>query len=98
MSIRGNFNIGLHGEQLFQQYLVDSYVKTEDNRLKYLSENSTDLLVAQYNGLMLDYLDNRAERENLTIGTTLILPSSFIGSPRAMRQGYQDAMATCGKF
>jgi hypothetical protein len=98
MSIRGHFNICLHGGQLFQQYLVDSYVKTEDNRLKYLSENSTDLLVAQYNGLMLDYLDNRAERENLTTGKTLILPSSFIGSPRAMHHGYQDAMATCGKF
>ena len=27
-----------------------------------------------------------------------ILPSSFIGSPRAMNQAYQDAMAICGKY
>ncbi len=97
MSIRGNFNIILYAGQLFQHYLVDSYIKAEGNRLRYLREHQADLHVAKYNGLM-DFLNNRAERENLTVGTTYILPSSFIGSPRAMQQAYQDSMAICAKF
>lgn len=97
MSIRGNFNIILYAGQLFQHYLVDSYIKAEGNRLRYLREHQADLHVAKYNGLM-DFLNNRVERENLTVGTTYILPSSFIGSPRAMQQAYQDSMAICAKF
>jgi hypothetical protein len=97
MSIRGNFNIILYSGQLFQHYLTDSFIKTEGNRLKYLQEHRADLHVAKYNGLM-DFLNSRAERENLTVGMTYILPSSFIGSPRFMQQAYQDSMAICAKF
>ena len=97
MSIRGNFNIILYSGQLFQPYLTDSFIKTEGNRLKYLQEHQADLHVAKYNGLM-DFLNSRAERENLTVGMTYILPSSFIGSPRFMQQAYQDSMAICAKF
>ncbi|XP_057381786.1 uncharacterized protein LOC130704351 [Daphnia carinata] len=97
MSIRGYFNASLYGGPLTQQWIVDSYVKVEANRVKYLQTHQADLHVAQYNGLT-DYLNTRAERENMTVGTSVILPSSFLGSPRAMKQGYQDAMAICGKF
>ncbi|XP_057380774.1 uncharacterized protein LOC130703304 [Daphnia carinata] len=97
MSIRGYFNAALYGGPLTQQWIVDSYVKVEANRVKYLQTHQADLHIAQYNGLM-DYLNTRAERENMTVGTSVILPSPFIGSPRAMKQGYQDAMAICGKF
>jgi hypothetical protein len=76
--------------------LVDSYVKIEANHVKYTQEHQADLQVAQYNGLM-DYVHNRAERENAAVGSVYIIPSSFIGSQRAMKQAYQDAMAICGK-
>jgi len=46
----------------------------------------------------MDYIADHAERENVTVGSIHILPSSFVGSPRAMKQVYQDAMAICGKF
>ncbi|KZR99990.1 ATP-dependent Helicase-like protein [Daphnia magna] len=69
--------------------------RIEANRVKYIREHQAELHVAQYDGL-LDYLLNRAERENLT--SYHVLPSSFIGNPRAMKQAYQDAMAICGKF
>jgi len=46
----------------------------------------------------MDYIANRAERENVAVGSIHIILSSFIGSPRAMNQAYQDAMAICGKF
>ena len=97
MAIRGAFNPVLYCGQLTQQYMVDCYVKTEGNRLKYIREHQADLHVAQYNRLA-DYLNNRAERENHTVGTICILPSSLKGSPRAMMQAYQDAMAICGKY
>ncbi|XP_046632783.1 uncharacterized protein LOC124312311 [Daphnia pulicaria] len=97
MSIRGDFNIVLSGGALTQQYFVDSYVKTEGNRIDWLRKHQTELHVERYCGLM-DYINNRAERENVEVGTIYILPSSFIGSPRAMKQNYQDAMAIVAKF
>ncbi|XP_046640289.1 uncharacterized protein LOC124323516 [Daphnia pulicaria] len=98
LSIRkGIFNAVLYGGPLFQQYVVDAYVKVEANRIHYIQTHQKDLHVAQYNGLM-DYITTRAERDKITVGTPVILPSSFIGSPRAMKQGYQDAMAICSRF
>jgi len=35
---------------------------------------------------------------NAHIGKMVILPSSFIGSPRNMMQNYQDAMAIVSKL
>jgi hypothetical protein len=45
----------------------------------------------------MDYVHNHAERENAAFGSVYILPSSFIGSPRATKQEYQEAMEICGK-
>ncbi|KAI9560470.1 hypothetical protein GHT06_014493 [Daphnia sinensis] len=105
MSIRGYFHAALYGGPLTQQWIVDSCVKIEANRVKYLQTHQPDLHVVQYNGLM-DYLNTRAERENMTVGTIILL-TSFIGSPKAMKEGNQDkgprrkrqrAMAFCGQF
>ncbi|CAF3050347.1 unnamed protein product [Rotaria sp. Silwood2] len=41
----------------------------------------------------MDHLANEAAIEGLRPGRVIILPSSFQGSPRAMQQNYQDAMA-----
>ena len=52
-----------------------------------------------YTGL-IDYTNNPPQNHNIRPGLPVILPSSFKGSPRAMLQNYQDAMAivaTCGK-
>ncbi|KZS19466.1 ATP-dependent DNA helicase PIF1 [Daphnia magna] len=97
VSIRDYFNIVLAGGPLTQQWIVDSYVEMEANRVKYIREHQAELHVAQLDRL-LDYINNRAERENLMFGSFHVLPSSFIESPRAMKQAYQDAMAICGKF
>jgi len=39
-----------------------------------------------------------ANNLNGRIGKMIILPSTFIGSPRNMLQNYQDAMAIVSKF
>ncbi|XP_024889920.1 uncharacterized protein LOC112466196, partial [Temnothorax curvispinosus] len=50
-----------------------------------------------YSGLM-DHLDNRAQNEGIKAGIPVILPSSFMGSPRNMQDRYQDAMSLVRKF
>ncbi|GBM73566.1 hypothetical protein AVEN_98795-1 [Araneus ventricosus] len=47
---------------------------------------------------LLDALECRAHTENIHTGKLIILPSSFQGSPRHMKQNYQDAMAMARKF
>ena len=49
-----------------------------------------------YIGLM-DHLHNHSESD-AHAGVPVILPSSFSGSPRAMQQNYQDAMAIVAKY
>ncbi|CAF1613761.1 unnamed protein product [Adineta ricciae] len=46
----------------------------------------------------MDHLANEAVTQDLRPGRIVILPSSFQGSPRAMQQNYQDAMAIVRKY
>jgi hypothetical protein len=50
-----------------------------------------------YKGLM-DHLANEAAVQGLKPGRIIILPSGFQGSPIAMQQNYQDAMAVVRKY
>jgi hypothetical protein len=85
------------GGKLFQQYIVDAYLKAEASRLMFARLNQTALRVEQYQGLM-DHLQGAAERRHLQVGRMVILPSTFQGSPRNLQQIFQDAMAIVGKF
>lgn len=92
-----SFNPILYSGKLFQQYLVDAYVKVEQTRLDYQRFNQKQLRVDSYKGLS-DYLAYAAEQRQLPPGKVVILSSCFPGSPRAMVQNYQDAMAICRKY
>src|ERR1700733_4268774 len=46
----------------------------------------------------MDYLQSEALAQGLLPGRAVILPSTFIGSPRNMAQNYQDAMAIVRKY
>ncbi len=88
----------LHAGLLSHQYIIDSWVKTEENRLTWIFHNQDKIRADVYQG-MADAI-NRGDTEGATIGRKIILPSSHIGSPRYMHQEYQDAMAVvqkCGK-
>ncbi|XP_014777998.1 uncharacterized protein LOC106874701 [Octopus bimaculoides] len=50
----------------------------------------------RYNGLM-DYLNTEAD-ENIEPGVSVILPSSFTGSPKNMHQYFQDVMSIVSKY
>ncbi|XP_063990617.1 uncharacterized protein LOC135169496 [Diachasmimorpha longicaudata] len=90
-------NMILKGGRLFQQWVVDSYVKIEKDRLNYCRQNQKTLRSDTYQGLV-DHLQQRANGSDCQVGKMIILPSTFTGSPRNMLQNYQDAMAIVRKF
>ena len=93
IAIRDDVNAIIRGRRLLKQYLVDSYVKIERNRIEYCKTHQANLRVASYKGVM-DYLEKKTNNnDNARVGKILILPSTFIGSPRYMLQCYHDAMA-----
>ena len=94
LTIRDGFSAIYRAEKLFQQYLVDAYVKVEGCRLKFIADNQSQLRVAMYSGLM-DHLANHNEKEP---GVPVILPSTFTGSSTNMQQSYQDALAIVCKY
>jgi hypothetical protein len=81
---------------LLQQYIVDAYVAIEQSRLNYLRRNKKKLRADLYQGLQ-DALE-AGDTDTTTLGTRIVLPSSFTGGPRFMVQLYHDAMAICRSF
>jgi len=79
-----------------QQFIIDAYACTEQNRLKFIRKNQRQLRCDLYNGLQ-DAL-NVGDIFRNDIGQKMILPSSFQGNERAMGQLYQDAMVRVRKF
>ncbi len=79
------------------QYAIDSFLKIEGNNLKFYRENQEKMHAGKYI-LVRDVVNKRAENENLNVGSIMILPSTFIGGIRYMKQAYQDAMAIVGKY
>ena len=72
---------------------MGSYVKIEKDRIQYCKDDQKELKADSCQGLH-DYIQNSANDMNGQVGKTIILPSTFIGSPRHMQQCYQDSMAT----
>ncbi|XGW26660.1 hypothetical protein V3C99_007343, partial [Haemonchus contortus] len=94
-SIRDSFNPILYAGELCQQFAVDAYVKIEQNRLNFQRRNQLILRRETFRGLQ-DYL---AENDNSgPPGSRVVLSSSHAGSPRAMQQAYQDAMAIVARY
>ncbi|TKR59316.1 hypothetical protein L596_029006 [Steinernema carpocapsae] len=94
---RREFSPILHGGRLFQQFLVDGFVKVEQERLEWQRQNQDTLRADSYLGLH-DYLDRQSELQGVPRGKTVILASSFNGGDRYFTQAYQDAMAIVREF
>lgn len=72
--------------KLYQEYLVDSYVKIEASRLSWHRHNQDTIRADLYQDVCAG--DNLHD-----MGRRVVLASSFTGGPRHMQQLYQDAMA-----
>lgn len=80
----------LRGKKLTQQFFVDAWAATEQNKLRWVRHAQDKIRVELYQGLI------DVDVECVTpdqIGKRIILPSSHHGSPRHMFEIYQDSMA-----
>lgn len=96
-ALKSYFNPIHYGGKLFQQFLVDVYVRVEQDRLDWIRANQKQLKVESYKGLT-DFLKDTPEGTAMQVGKDYILPSSFTGSPRNYQQRYQDAMSIVRKW
>ncbi|EGT30965.1 hypothetical protein CAEBREN_12265 [Caenorhabditis brenneri] len=88
------FNPIHFGANLTQQFYVDSWAKTEQNRLHFLRMNQSTIRSEEYQELK-DFVNNP---DGKTRGRRTILPSTFRGSPRFMVQepcGIDEPKAPC---
>jgi len=86
----GVFNVFHHGIKLFQQYVVDQFCKWEASEMGWIRAHQKQLRVSTYN--VVQQAAQIGEQLG-GVGTYVVLPSTFIGSPRHLQQCYQDAMA-----
>lgn len=76
--------------RLFHQYAVDMYVKVETERLTFIRLNQAKLRSEEYIHLR-DAINADGNAQN--VGRTIILPATYVGSPRHMHEYAQDAMS-----
>ena len=89
------FSLLLRAGRLFQQYLVDMWAAADQNRLNYLRHHQQDIRASLYSGLT-DAIGRDADLND--VGQRFILPSSYTGGPRYMKQCLQDSLALARYF
>lgn len=88
-------NYILKCRNLFNQFIVDMYAKIESERLLFIRLNQKKLRAEDY----IHLKDAIAKDGNVAdLGQMIILPSSYIGSPRHMHEYIQDAFTYVRRF
>ena len=90
LMVRGVGNVLHWGKRLFQQYVVDMFTKKEISDMNFLRFNQAKLRASTYR-VVQQLADAGGALGD--VGRHIILPSSYIGSPRHVYQLYNDAMA-----
>ncbi|GJU68794.1 AT-hook motif-containing protein [Tanacetum coccineum] len=86
----------LRGGRLFLQYLVDAFTAIEEQRLNWTRNNQDTLRVDLYHNLC-DAV-TRGDTSAAGLGKRIVLPRTYVGSPRYMMHNYYDAMALCQTY
>ncbi|XP_058810192.1 uncharacterized protein LOC131675282 [Phymastichus coffea] len=97
ISCRNGFNPYLNLGKVSQQAAVDAFAKVESSRLYFFKKQQDTLRTDCYRGLM-DYLETKEKDENVKIGKMFILPSSFTGGPRYLKQNFLDSMVLVSHY
>ncbi|XP_057720896.1 uncharacterized protein LOC130935256 [Arachis stenosperma] len=82
--------------RLFQQFVVDCFTMIESQRLYDIRMKQSTIRGEVLQGI--EEAMRRGDDEASSIGTRIILPSSFTGGRRYMFNRCQDAMAICKHF
>ncbi|XP_019181597.1 PREDICTED: uncharacterized protein LOC109176597 [Ipomoea nil] len=86
----------LHTGRLLQQFIVDIYIKIENERLDYYRTQQDQSRIETYQGLVDSVCVGATIGDD--VGRRIILPVSFIGRPRDMKRRYMDAMSLVQRF
>jgi hypothetical protein len=89
-------SIILKSRRLFQQFVVDLYSMIESQRLSFIRQNQQQIRADFLSGI-----EEAVERGDIfasSVGSRIVLPSSFTGGRRYMFNNCQDAMSICRKF
>ncbi|XP_026435136.1 uncharacterized protein LOC113332849 [Papaver somniferum] len=86
----GEYSTILRGGMLLQEFLVDAWAATEQNRLEWMKHGQLKLHAQNYKKVYKMASSNQNPAET---GLPLILPSSFTCGPRYMDEIYHDSMA-----
>ena len=97
LSVRQSYSSLFYGKKLFQQYGVDAYVKIEGQRLSFVRNNQNKLRSEQYD-VLHEHVINLGNDHNVRPGRVVVLPSTYVGSPRALKENFEDAMAIIKKY
>ncbi|XP_057250107.1 uncharacterized protein LOC104905070 [Beta vulgaris subsp. vulgaris] len=89
-------NYILRACRLFQQFIVDMYVKLENTRLDFFRNNQSTIRAELYQGI-LDCFDG-GENSGANVGHRVILPPTFLGGPRDMKRRYLNAIALVQRY
>lgn len=81
--------------RLFLQYVVDMYAKIESERLLFIRLNQKKIRTDEYIHLR-DAMNSDGNVKD--VGKMVILPASYIGSPRHMHEYAQDALTYVRKY
>ena len=96
LAVRDEYDFGFnpihYGSKLMQEWIVDQFLRVDHDRLIYLRKQLNEKIVDKYDSIS-EYLQQVAAEQDAEIGRKVILPSSYVGSPRYMSQAYDDAMA-----
>lgn len=84
------------GGRLAQQFIVDSYARIESNDLEYIRANQDNLRADLYSNFVDAF--NARLPDGVCIGRHVVLPATFVGSPRYMAKLFQDCMAIVRKL
>ena len=73
------------------------YVKIEGQRLAFIRNNQNKLRREQYD-VLHKHVNNLGNNLNVRTGRVVVLPSTYAGSPRALKENFEDAMAIIKKY
>ena len=92
------FSTILNAGKLLQQYIVDAWASSDQNRLNWFRMNQSKIRASLYSGLQDATARADASIDLNSIGRRTILPSSYIGGARHMHGIFQDSMAIARYF
>ena len=92
------FNIMFYGGRLFQQWLMDMYVKVESMRLDWYSlPKHQKIIWVELYCAIVDTL-KAGEARASEVGRLVVLPRNFNGGERDVQDRFLDAMTLVQRF